>query len=59
VFQGQPALVIATGGFCRLFEGERLFDVVLHDLVLVGLERALSLNPGACRPWRAPAGPAS
>jgi pantothenate kinase type III len=53
VFDGQPALVVATGGFCRLFEGETLFDCVLHDLVLVGLERALLLNPGSSRPWTA------
>jgi type III pantothenate kinase len=51
VLEGQPAIVIATGGFCRLFEREQLFDVVLPDLVLVGLERALALNPGASRPW--------
>ena len=55
VLQGQPAVVIATGGFCRLFEREQLFDVVLPDLVLVGLERALALNPGASRPWTAAA----
>ena len=36
LFQEEPVLVIATGGFCRLFEGEQLFDVVLHDLVLLG-----------------------
>jgi len=46
VFPGQPALTIATGGFSRLFEGDRLFDVIDADLVLVGLERALALNPG-------------
>ena len=46
VFPGQPALVIATGGFSRLFEGDRLFDVLDPDLVLVGLERALALNNG-------------
>lgn len=52
VFPGQPAMAIATGGFSRLFEGDRLFDVVDPDLVLVGLERALALNPGssAARP---------
>lgn len=55
VFRGQPALVIATGGFSRLFDREKLFDVLQPDLVLVGLERALSLNPGASRTWRAPA----
>jgi type III pantothenate kinase len=47
VFPGQRALVVATGGFARLFEREHLFDVVNHDLVLVGLERALSLNSGS------------
>jgi type III pantothenate kinase len=51
VFPGQPALVLATGGFSRLFEGDRLFDVIDPDLVLVGLERALALNvSGPTRP---------
>jgi type III pantothenate kinase len=52
VFPGQAALVLATGGFSRLFEGDRLFDVIDPDLVLVGLERALALNAGggASRP---------
>ena len=50
-FPNQPVLVVATGGFSRLFERERIFDVVLPDLVLVGLHHALSLNPGASRPW--------
>ncbi len=58
VFPGQTALVIATGGFSRLFEGDRLFDVLDPDLVLVGLERALALNPntGATRASYAHAG---
>jgi type III pantothenate kinase len=46
VFPGQGTLTLATGGFSRLFESDRLFDVVDADLVLVGLERALALNPG-------------
>ena len=46
VFPGQTTVTIATGGFSRLFEGDRLFDVIDADLVLVGLERALALNPG-------------
>jgi type III pantothenate kinase len=50
-FEGHPAFVIATGGFSRLFEREQLFDAVVPDLVLVGLERALALNPGASVPW--------
>jgi type III pantothenate kinase len=51
VFGGHRALVIATGGFSRLFEDSKLFDEVLPDLVLVGLERALALNAGASRRW--------
>lgn len=56
VFHGESPLVIGTGGFSRLFEHDRTFDVLLPDLVLLGLERALSLNPGASSPW--PAAPA-
>jgi type III pantothenate kinase len=55
VFQGREVFVIATGGFSRLFERDKLFDVLFPDLVLVGLERALSLNPGASGPWKASA----
>ena len=51
---GEPAVVIGTGGFSRLFEREEVFDVVLPDLVLGGLERALALNPGASRSWVLP-----
>ena len=54
-FRGEPAVVIGTGGFSRLLEHEKVFDVLLPDLVLVGLERALSLNQGASRRWKAPA----
>jgi type III pantothenate kinase len=43
-FGGEPATVIGTGGFVRLFERESLFDVLLPDLVLIGLHRALALN---------------
>ena len=53
-FRGEPTLVVATGGFSRLFERETVFDAVLPDLILLGLERALSLNEGASRPWHAP-----
>jgi len=54
-FLGEPTVVIGTGGFSRLFEREQVFDAVLPDLVLVGLERALSLNAGASRAWKAQA----
>lgn len=49
VFDGAPCLIVATGGFARLFERERLFDVLVSDLILVGLKRALELNPGISR----------
>ena len=52
-FQSEPAVVIGTGGFSRLFEREKVFDALLPDLVLIGLERALSLNEGASRSWKA------
>src|SRR5688572_30804999 len=52
-FRGEPVLVIGTGGFSRLLEREELFDAVHPDLILVGLERALSLNDGFSRRWTA------
>lgn len=58
-FRGESALVIGTGGFSRLFERENLFDALLPDLILVGLERALSLNPGLSQPWKARAAEAA
>ena len=53
-FEGAPVTVIGTGGLSVLFEQERLFDVLLPDLVLVGLERALAANKHASRPWTSP-----
>jgi type III pantothenate kinase len=50
-FRNEQVVVIGTGGFSRLFEREKLFDAVLPDLILVGLERALLLNADASRPW--------
>jgi type III pantothenate kinase len=50
-FRNEQVVVIGTGGFSRLFEREGLFDAVLPDLILVGLERALLLNADASRPW--------
>ncbi|MGH9720488.1 MAG: type III pantothenate kinase, partial [Bryobacteraceae bacterium] len=50
-FRNEPVVVIGTGGFSRLFEREHLFDALLPDLILIGLERALFLNTDASRPW--------
>lgn len=43
-FAGDPPLVVATGGFGRLFEEERLFDAFVPDLPLIGLRRAYTLS---------------
>jgi type III pantothenate kinase len=52
-FEGEPSVVIGTGGFSQLFARAQVFDAVLPDLVLLGLARALAMNPGASRPWSA------
>ena len=43
-FQGNPPIVIGTGGFAHLFDGLELFDAVVPDLILVGLREAIRLN---------------
>jgi type III pantothenate kinase len=40
----EKPLIIATGGFAGLFEKEGLFDNVVPDLVLKGLNLALKMN---------------
>ena len=44
VFAGESPVVIGTGGFAHLFSGEKLFDVVIPDLILKGLYLALQAN---------------
>jgi type III pantothenate kinase len=44
VFGGEKPLVIGTGGFSTLFEKAGLFDHVVPDLVLKGLNFALKMN---------------
>lgn len=43
-FQGEKPLVLATGGFAGLFDNAGLFDVIIPDLVLKGLNIALLMN---------------
>lgn len=43
-FGGARPHVVATGGFSRLFEGEKLFDEIVPELVLIGLRHADQLN---------------
>jgi type III pantothenate kinase len=40
IFQSEPVAVIGTGGFSQLYKDKLLFDVILPDLVLQGLEKA-------------------
>jgi type III pantothenate kinase len=42
-FAAAPPLVLATGGFGRLFEEEHLFDAYVSDLPLIGLRHAHAL----------------
>jgi type III pantothenate kinase len=39
-FKGEDVLVIGTGGFSQLYKDKSLFDVILPDLVLQGLQQA-------------------
>jgi type III pantothenate kinase len=43
-FHGEAALVVGTGGFSRMFENEKVFDVLVPELVLLGLHEALKMN---------------
>jgi len=45
-FASERPHVIGTGGFCRLFEKEGLFDEFIPELVLDGLREAERLNAG-------------
>lgn len=44
VFPGKKPLVIGTGGFSNLFDKTDLFDAIVPDLVLKGLNFALKMN---------------
>lgn len=45
-FKGSPdTLVIGTGGLSRVFDQDQAFDEIVPELVLIGLVRALQMNP--------------
>jgi type III pantothenate kinase len=48
-FGGERPHVLGTGGFARMLEGERLFDEIVPELVLLGLRHAEALNRDAAR----------
>lgn len=43
-FANQRPIIIGTGGFASLFEGQNLFSIIMPDLVLQGLHIALTNN---------------
>ena len=43
-FQGDRPFIVATGGYGRLFEGEKLFDAFVPELPLIGLKRVVELS---------------
>lgn len=45
-FKNEKPFVIGTGGLSAMFEKEKIFDVIIPDLVLKGNLIALSLNSG-------------
>lgn len=47
IFGGEKPFVIGTGGFSRLFESEKIFDVEIPDLVLFGMLEAYQMNSNA------------
>ena len=46
-FSGEKPTVVATGGFAHLFAEAEVFDEIVPELVLHGLQRAQQLNSGS------------
>src|SRR5579883_2727231 len=44
LFNGESVTVIGTGGFSQLYKDKSLFNVILPDLVLFGLNKAYQLS---------------
>lgn len=44
-FGGKEHRVVATGGYSQLYKEEKLFDDIIPDLVLQGVNKMLELNP--------------
>jgi type III pantothenate kinase len=44
IFDGEKPIVVATGGFSKLFESENIFEAIVSDLVHIGLLKILELN---------------
>jgi type III pantothenate kinase len=48
VFKNDSLIVVGTGGFSQLYKDKALFDVILPDLVLQGLQKAYELTNQSC-----------
>lgn len=48
-FKGEKTFIIGTGGFSSLFEKEKIFDVIIPDLVLKGNLLALQMNQSSTK----------
>lgn len=46
-FSDDPPVLIGTGGFAQLFNREKLFDHVVSDLILTGLQEIVRMNSPA------------
>lgn len=44
IFSGRSVNVVGTGGFAQLYEGKDLFDILIPDLVLLGLKKAFEYS---------------
>lgn len=44
VFHGEKPLIIATGGFAKIFADYSLFDQIVPELVLTGVKCAIDMN---------------
>jgi len=55
VFQKNPPLLIATGGYAHLFESEKYFATIIPDLVLHGLKIAWEKNSVSSKMSHSPA----
>ncbi|MBI4655839.1 MAG: type III pantothenate kinase [Elusimicrobia bacterium] len=46
-FDGKDTITLGTGGFSRLFEDSKIFDRIMPDLVLTGINFAFQMNKTA------------
>lgn len=44
IFKGEKPLIVGTGGFSKVFSEYSLFDKIVPELVLLGVNRAIELN---------------